>query len=459
MKPPALFTLAAATLLAGCASLFNPATNEPLAPGMPHGMGAPSDIVGENAIALSFSGGGLRAAAFSHGVLLSLAAMKTSEGDLLDDVTFIGSVSGGSLTAAYYGINGRDGLANFRQQVLLQDFEGNMRLSALLPWNIARIVGGGLNMREDFGERLDREVFHGATFADIYRRPKPDIRIHATDLYHRIAFPFIPRAFAILCSDLPRYSVADAVAASMAVPVVFAPVLLRTYPSHCQEPLPATFAKIRSDPDAARLSKATEAGMRAYRDAKEVRFLKLVDGGIADNLGVSTLIVSRAVMGTPYAPMTERDAVKVRRMLFVIVDASRGPGGDWTLAESGPSGVDMALDATNAAVDSAARLAVDAFGRMLREWQESVIAFRCGLSDLDIGRLGGPAAGKCADVKFSLAVISLDRLEEPHRTRVEAIPTRLTLTERQIDHTIEAGRVAMQALPRLRDYAAQRITR
>ena len=49
---------------AGCAtSVFNTATNAPMAEDTPPGMGAPLDIMGENAIGLSFSGGGLRALA------------------------------------------------------------------------------------------------------------------------------------------------------------------------------------------------------------------------------------------------------------------------------------------------------------------------------------------------------------------------------------------------------------
>src|SRR6202171_3434761 len=195
----------------------------------PPNMGAPTDLMRENSIVLSFSGGGLRAAAFTHGVLTALESVKTSDGDLLDDVALISSVSGSALTAAYYGVYGREGLARFRSEVLLPGFESGLRLSLLSPANLMRLLGGGLNIRENFGDQLDRNVFHGATFADIYRRPGPGIRIHATDLYHRVPFPSLPPLFAILCSDLSRYSVADAVAASMAVPVLFAPVVVRTF--------------------------------------------------------------------------------------------------------------------------------------------------------------------------------------------------------------------------------------
>jgi NTE family protein len=418
-------------------------------------MGAPTDFMQENSIVLSFSGGGLRAAAFAHGVLTALERVKTADGDLLDDVASISSVSGGSLTAAYYGVYGRDGLARFRQDVLLADFEGGMRLSLFSPANLMRMLGGGLNAREDFGERLERQVFQGATFADIFRRQGPDIRIHATDLYHRVPFPFLPPLFEILCSDLSRYSVAEAVAASMAVPVLFAPVVVRTYPESCN-PVPAEFASIPSRAGASRVFSGIAKALTAYRDPT-VRFIKLADGGLTDNFAVSTLVMSRLAYGTPYAPLTQRDAVRIRRMLLIVVDASQGPNGDWTHKEAGPSGVDLALSATDAAVDAAARHALDALGARIQGWQESVIAFRCGLSAAELTRLHAPAQWNCADVKFSLAHLSVDELESPLRERIEAVPTRLTLKAEQVDAAIEGARAGTLALPRLREYLRERV--
>ena len=95
--------------------------------------------------------------------------------------------------------------------------------------------------------------------------------------------------------------------------------------------------------------------------------------------------------------------------------------------------------------------------RMIQEWQESVIAFRCGLKPADVIRLGGPAQWNCSDVKFSLAYVSVDELESPARERIESVPTRLTLTAEQVDAAIEGGRAGTLALPRLRDYLRDRV--
>jgi NTE family protein len=91
--------------------------------------------------------------------------------------------------------------------------------------------------------------------------------------------------------------------------------------------------------------------------------------------------------------------------------------------------------------------------RQRREWQESVIAFRCGRKPADVIRLGGPAEWNCSDVKFSLAYLSVDELESPMRERIDAIPTRLILEADQVDAAIEGAREGTLALRRLRTYA------
>jgi len=72
--------------------------------------------------------------------------------------------------------------------------------------------------------------------------------------------------------------------------------------------------------------------------------------------------------------------------------------------------------------------------------------------------LGGPSKGwNCDDVKFYLAFLTVDRLEPEYRDKLNAIPTRLTLTPQQVDDSIEAGRRGALALRRLQQYIRERV--
>jgi hypothetical protein len=79
------------------------------------------------------------------------------------------------------------------------------------------------------------------------------------------------------------------------------------------------------------------------------------------------------------------------------------------------------------------------------------------LQPADVMRLGGPADWKCADVKFSLAYLSVDEVAHPLRERIDEIPTRLTLSADQIDAAIEGARSGTLALRWLRAYAEERV--
>ena len=456
-------------MLAGCSTTFDnaprnlPETRASRAAGI--AALTERDVVGRNVIALSLSGGGLRASAFALGVLQGLADTRVSvgSGDLFDDLSFISSVSGGSLTAAYIGLNGRAGLARLRDEVLVRDFERDLRLSMLLPANLVRLVAGGLNDRSNFGTTLDADVFRGATFADLWRTPKPDVWINATDLYNRTPFPFIPQVFQGLCSDLSRLPVAEAVAASMAVPLAFAPVVLRTHAEACHGAVPDWVSAIDNDAGsvAAGIVASTARAMRNYRDPQRMRYVKLADGGLTDNQGLASILIARAVAGNDYGPFQPSDAVRLSRMLFLIVDAGRPPSGDWALTSEGPSGVDVGIAAADAAIDSATRLSAESFRVMVRAWRDSLVRFRCGLPREQVLLLLGPARQiddwRCDDVVFNVDTLGFASLPRERADRLRNMPTRLTLPAADIDFAVRAGRDALREHAAVKAYLSERV--
>src|SRR4051812_17069103 len=118
-------------------------------------------------LALSFSGGGTRAAAFSHGVLQEMDGTQVrgrNGSSLLDRVDFVSGVSGGSVTAAYFGLKKRAALADFRERFLLRDAEAGLRTHVTAA-NLSRALAGGINDASGFPRWLDENLFNGASFA------------------------------------------------------------------------------------------------------------------------------------------------------------------------------------------------------------------------------------------------------------------------------------------------------
>lgn len=440
-----LATIAAAAMLVGCTATPEPIpVNAALAAAPP---AAVAPAVEGDVVALSFSGGGARAAAFSLGVLQGLREMRTAEGaSLLDRVILITGVSGGAITAAYYGQHGAAGLDSFRAAYLDKDWEADLHTSPFSPANWLRLYQGGLNDRALLADWLDREVFTGAHMRDLDRPGAPHIWINATELFHGVPFAFTPYYFQALCSDLDQVRVADAVAASMSVPIAFRPVLLETHPESCAAPLPAWVDIAVADRGAPALVRATARAFQDYRDPERMRYLHLVDGGVTDNFGLSTLMVTRRASDISYGPFTAQDAVRVRRLVFLVVNSELPRQGEWPLAAQGPGGAEVLTSALDASIDFGKRVAYDGFRDMIALWERDVRAYRCTLSPDQVLRLRGTLDGwDCTDVHFSVDMLSFSDLDAEDTAFLIGQTTRVSLPADTIDALIAGGREAVLA--------------
>ena len=245
-------------------------------------------------------------------------------------------------------------------------------------------------------------------------------------------------AFDALCSDIRPYRVAEAVAASAAVPLAFAPIVLETFPGGCSKQLPPLLERARHDPQAQPLLRSFAEANARYRDGS-MRFVKLLDGGLVDNFGLSGFSIALMAAQRPFEPMTERQAVKVRRIMFLVVDAGRGASGDFAQRIEGPTGIELVSAAASTAIDASVRLSYAAFSSQLNEWSGRVKRWRCGLSATERARLGVGKNWRCGDVTFFIDRLAFDQLGPARAGILEAIPTRFVLPPEQVDLLIQGG--------------------
>ena len=437
---------ACAAILAGCASVYNLPGNAPLGAALAdNNVGREITAYDDDVLlALAFSGGGTRAAAFSFGVLSELERTRAGSSQtrsLLDRVDFVSGVSGGAVTAAYFGLKKRDALVDFRERFLLRNAEEALSTQVSLG-NIGRALGGGVNDSQ-FRDWLDRNLFDGARFDAFREDRRPRVWINASDIYNRTPFVFGKTAFDALCSDIRSYRISEAVAASAAVPLAFAPIVLETYPGGCRAQLPAWIERARRDPNAQPLLKSFAEANARYHDGS-MKYVKLLDGGLVDNYGLSGFSIGMLAAQRPFEPMTERQAVKVRRMMFVVVDAGRGISGDFAQRVEGPSGVELVSAAADTAIDASVRSSYAAFSTLVNDWTARVKRWRCGLSAAERARLGAGPGWRCGDVIVFIDRVSFERLGPARAGILNAIPTRFSLPAEQIDLLIQGGADALR---------------
>lgn len=268
---------------------------------------------------LAFSGGGTRAAAMAYGVLQELRDTPYSKngepGRLLDQVTHISSVSGGSFTSAYYGLYGDKIFEDFETEFLRKNVEKHLTAGLFDPAHWFTRKG----RTERAIEYYNKILFHDATFADMLRTDRPMIVINSSDLAYGIRFSFIQDYFSLLCSDLLNFPVAAAVAASSAVPVVFNPVVVENY-SGCPE---VTWPE-RTDELAKQSDEVYQmlVGLNSYRLKEDRKYVHFVDGGITDNMGLLAMPDVVTLSGGPSAMINKLHRKIPRHIVFLSINAS-----------------------------------------------------------------------------------------------------------------------------------------
>jgi hypothetical protein len=312
---------------------------------------------------------------------------------------------------------------------------------------ISRALGGGVNTDNKLRDWFNANLFNDATFLDLAARRRPVVLINATNIYSRSPFPFAPISFAAACSDITQYPIAGAVAASAAVPAAFAPVVIESFPTECQTPLPQWVTRAAADPTVSPLLHSYARGLVDIRSGK-VKYVKLFDGGLIDNYGLSAMTIMRAGAETPYGPLRAEDAVRLRRFLFLVVDAGRGPEGDWASTLEGPAGKDLVGAVVDVLVDANAHSSYAAFDATLRNWRDAMIRWRCGLPAAEVTRLRGrPGPWNCRDLKIEIAQVSFAQLDPERAKKLNAVPTSFSLPAASVDELISAGGDALTNNP------------
>jgi NTE family protein len=386
----------------------------------------------ENLVVLAFSGGGTRAAALAYGVLQEMRDTPVSgnpEG-VLGAVDAISSVSGGSFTAAYYGLYGNRIFEDFEDDFLRQNIEGRLiRRMYLNPLSWFNYTG----RMEEAVKYYQKHIFHGATYADMNQADGPLILINASDLGNGVRFTFTQEYFDLLNSDIAEFPVARAVAASSAVPVLFDPILLQNYPGEKEEKTPEWVTRLQSLAtlgNNAQLEMVTH-GITGYFNSDDDQYVHFVDGGITDNLGLRAIHdIIELAGGIKSFFRKDTGRVVPRRLILISVNASAKRSNDMNASTRQPS-----IKATMGAVTGI---------QMHRYNIATVSLLQENLAEWSTALTTNPQD----PVRPYFIQVRFDDVKNPEqKAYLNTIPTSFDLEDDQVDALIKAGRELLRNNP------------
>ena len=382
---------------------------------------------------LAFSGGGTRAAALSYGVLEELAKTEIVwEGNrrrLLDEVDLISSVSGGSFTAAYYALYGERIFTDFEHTFLKRNIQGRLVGLYLSPLNRVRLASPKFGRIDMAAEYYTRRLFGGHTFGDLLiQGRRPFLLINATDMSQGSRFEFTQDQFDLLCSDLSSFPLGRAVAASSAFPIVLSPVTLKNYAGLCDSPEPDWFKSALADGSASarRRNQALEA--RAYLDSTNRPYIHLLDGGLADNLGLRGPLEAIAAHDSAWGARNWLPVERMRKVVLIVVNASIPPDERADRRESPPSLFEVVQAAGRVPISRYSFETVELFKESIEKWRQEIRQRHQAMQATAHSNASSAINSTADDLEFYPIEINFDALpDEAERKFFKSLPTSLTL--------------------------------
>lgn len=294
-------------------------------------------------VGIAVSGGGSRAATFAAGTLEALANIPIVENgrprSVLETVTHMSSVSGGSLATAYYAVKKPakseavltgQGLTPAYQQFFAsfkEDMQKDFQLRALVRQLLNFRVANPTKFAYSFAEVWDAGFFDGITFSGLYEREKrgdaPQIIFNGT-IYNtgrRLVLTTLPP------SDFAYDFTSELRAKLVARGQQFTPEGRASFDRSLQRArnqfLPQTFEDIEGDHRQlpVSLAVATSAsfppvvGPVTYQAAGTQAFTHVGDGGLFDNLGTESLT-------TLFLNKLNPNRSVAKKGLIIVIDAS-----------------------------------------------------------------------------------------------------------------------------------------
>lgn len=398
-------------------------------------------------LCLTFSGGGTRAAALAYGVLQELRdTTVTADGGprrLLQEVDCISSVSGGSFAAAYYALFRDRIFQEFEPRFLRRDIQGELLGQVLKPASWFRLMSPYFNRIDLAAELYDATVFEGKRYQDLRGGTRPFILVNATNVALGSRFEFTQEQFDFLGSDLGKYPLARAVAASSAFPILLSPLSLKNYPSPPGYEVPASVRNAMNDAATNPRRYLWAKQLLAYQDKASRPYLHLLDGGLADNIGL------RAVADAYTRGFIRRrvNSGAIGTLAIVVVNARTEPPENVDRKESPPHLPTVAMKTATVSMENFSFETIEFMRGLAGERTQAQQDIAACQRLLDARCPGGPRlAAFPREVRLHVIEVNFENLQDPkEREFFLGLPTSFTLNNHQVDCLISAGRRLLRA--------------
>jgi NTE family protein len=234
------------------------------------------------------------------------------------------------------------------------------------------------------------------------------------------------------------------------VPIALSPVTINNYGGKCNYTLPAMF-RVFSDPataprPAARVVRHLSE-LRPYQDGVRRPYIHLVDGGLADNLGMRAVLETLEELEALHSMGLPTPLDRVRRVAVFVVNSLSTPENKWDESEDPPGDVTLLVKATGVPIDHYSYEAIELLRDTIARWQ----SMRRVRESAAFANNRDPAVAKILDtpdIEIYAIDVSFASLEDKAETRyLNQLPTSFSLSAEAVDRLRAGAGKAILASP------------
>jgi NTE family protein len=182
--------------------------------------------------------------------------------------------------------------------------------------------------------------------------------------------------------------------------------------------------------------------MMIYLDSEKTQYIHLVDGGVADNLGIRAILDRVHAQGGFWSTLKRSKQEAVRKIVFLVVNAETEVDDQWNRSSKPPS-LETAIESYTNVVNTRYNFETMMLLReSLGPWTEEIRKSRCG----DQPILLDP--GACGDIQFYLIEIKFDNIRgKDLRRYFKRFPTSFKLDPIEVDQLRAVAKRLLEESP------------
>jgi NTE family protein len=210
--------------------------------------------------------------------------------------------------------------------------------------------------------------------------------------------------------------------------MLLTPLTIRNYAGTCGFKIPERFEELLKGRGVSERQFYLANNIAPFLNSQTKPYIHLVDGGVADNLGLRAILDRIILRGNVWESLKGTPHENINKVVFMVVNAETQPDTFWDRVEYVPPFGAMFSSYSSISIERYNEETIALLKESVKSWANDIKAQRCK------GKTVSTAPGSCGDIEFYVVEVKFDALkDETERMYFKRLPTSFKLPPKEVD--------------------------